>query len=87
MNRNLRVGFEAHLLVCCRRVTGSNAASAIACGSCGVQHANGRAAGCNRGDGVSRSLVAVEYRQMHEKFELVDIYRSKKSRPLLAGSK
>jgi len=80
MNRNLRGGLEAYLLPGCRRVIRSNVASAVAavaCGSRDIPHTNVRGAGCSRGSGVNRSLVAVEYHQIDETLELVDIYPSK----------
>jgi len=78
MNRNLR----AYLLpASCRRVMRSNVASAVAaaaCGSCGGRHMNGSRAVCSRAAGVSRSLLHVQYHQIEDTLELVDIYQSQK---------
>ena len=83
MNRSLRANFVAHLLACCRRITRSNVATAVAAvanRSCDAQHANGKEAGRQRKVGISRSLVVVEYHQLQETMDFVDISCSHKSR-------
>ena len=88
MNRNFRAGFAAHLMACCHRVTRSNVATVVApvaYGSCDARNTRGRETGCRRGVTVSRSLVAIEYHQLQETMDLVDIC-SNKSRPRLTIS-